>query len=92
MNKDNLPTFAGKCISLTVDCNTQSHDLIDPHFEYQGGRLFIIGTVPEGSSVSGWTNGCVGAVAWDRVVEYFVFDDLESFKNTVAISDDFDDG
>ena len=44
----NVPDFSGKCMTLTLKDDEESHDLNDPHFEMQGGRLFIIGTIPPG--------------------------------------------
>lgn len=76
---DAYPDFSGKCISITIMDDDRNHDLFDPKFELQGGRLFIIGTTPKGATVSDWVEGVTGAVAWDRVTDYFLFDDLESY-------------
>ena len=68
---------------------THSHDLNNPRFEYQAGRLFIIGKIPHGATDSGWSDNQTGAVAWDRVRNYMLFDDLESYKIAVQISEDY---
>lgn len=86
-----LPDFAGKCVSMSIVDDDSSHDLYDPRFEMQGYRLFIIGTVPPGSTSSDWVAGCQGAVAWERVTDYFVFDSLEAWTKAVAISTAQDD-
>lgn len=87
MNKVALPNFSGKCISMMLINESHSHDLNNPHFEYQGGRLFIIGTIPEGASESDWSGNQTGAVAWDRVRDYVLFDNLETYTNAVKKSE-----
>lgn len=91
MNEKQFPDFSGKCLSIATDDGENSHDLFNPSFEYQGNRLFIVGTIPEGSTESGWTDGCIGAVAWDRVVEYAIFKDLDSFQKGAALSKQYHD-
>jgi len=83
-----LPDFSGKCLSITIADDDVSHDLYDPHFEYQGNRLFLIGTVTEESTDSKWNANCQGGIAWDRVTDYFVFKDLEAYREAVKISAD----
>lgn len=87
LNKDSLPDFSGKCISMSVIDSECSHDLFDPHFEYQGGVLFIIGTIPVGATDSGWDANQIGSVAWSGVRNYILFNDLDSYIKAVAISD-----
>ena len=86
MDKDFLPDFSGKCISMTLIDEEHSHDLDNPHFEYQGGRLFIIGTIPEIATDSGWSGNQIGGVAWDRVRDYVLFDNLETYIEAVQKS------
>jgi hypothetical protein len=61
--------------------------LFDPHFEYQGGRLFLIGTIPEGSSDSGWDNNQIGAIDWSRVRNYILFNSLDDYFQAVKVSE-----
>ncbi len=89
MNIDSFPEFTGKCISILLIDESHSHDLNDPHFEYQGGRLFIIGTIPKISTESGWSANQIGGVAWDRVRDYVLFDNLDSYLNAVKISESY---
>ena len=90
MNKDSLPDFSGKCISIRARGSRYSHDLYDPIFEYQGGKLFIIGTIPEGASESGWDNNQTSALDWQNVVKYTLFESKEAYLKAAKISDDFD--
>lgn len=87
MNKEFLPDFSGQCISIRLSDSDCSHDLYDPRFEYQGGRLFLVGTIPQGSSESDWDAGQIGAVDWARVRNYILFPDLDTFIAAVKISE-----
>jgi hypothetical protein len=91
MNKlmENLPDLSGKCVSITIMDDDTSHDLNDPHFEIQGGRLFIAGTVPDGATSSNWVVNCQSVIAWDRVTDYFIFENLESYIKAIEISADY---
>jgi len=57
MNKELFPDFSGKTTSMVLIDESRSHDLDNPRFEYQGGRLFIIGIVPEIATESGKNGG-----------------------------------
>lgn len=87
-DKDFLPDLSGKCVSINIIDNTASHDLNNPRFEYQGGRLFIIGTVPKGATVSDWSSGRESVIAWERVTDYFVFKDLDDYYRAIKKSDE----
>jgi hypothetical protein len=65
--KDYFPDFSGKCLSISIRDDSTSHDVCDPHFEFQGERLFIIGTVPCGATASDWCENKTVAIAW---IEY----------------------
>lgn len=77
------------CLSIRVAESDCSHDLYDPIFEYQAGRLFLVGTIPPGSSDSGWDANKTGAIAWDSVRRYVLFDSLEEFTEAVEISESY---
>jgi hypothetical protein len=66
-----------------------SHDLHDPFFELQAGRLFLVGTIPQGSSASGWDSNQIGAVAWESVRSYVLFESLETFTRALEISESY---
>lgn len=85
--KNKFPDFSGKCLSISTIDKSYNHDLYDPYFEYQGGRLFILGTVPERGSVSNWASGSLAAVAWDRVSEYIVFNSIEEYTSAINNTD-----
>ncbi len=88
--QDNLPDFSGKCISMSLHGNQESHDLSDPHFENQGGQLFIVGTIPRRATDSGWSANQIGAVAWSQVRNYVLFENLSEYERAVAISESYD--
>ncbi len=88
-----VPDFSGKVASLTICDDDTNHDLVDPSFELQGGRLFVIGSTPKGATESDWTVGVVCGVvcgvAWDRVTDYFLFDSLDECQLAIEISAEF---
>lgn len=88
-DKNKVPDFSGKCISITIMDDTNSHDLENPQFEYQGNRLFIVGNVPVGSTDSDWVANCQGAIAWDRVTDYYVFENLEAYTKAIKVSEEY---
>ncbi len=87
--KESYPDFNGKVLSITIKDDTINRDLINPHFENQAGRIFIIGTVPKGATESDWVEGCQSSVAWDRITDYFVFDSLEAYSKAIETSENY---
>lgn len=85
--KNSLPNFSGKCVSFALIDESACNDISDPQFEYQGGRLFVVGTIPKGATTSDWAAGSIGAVAWDRVTDYIVFENEETFVKATKISE-----
>ena len=89
MPEKTMPDWSGKCISMILMDSAVSHDLESPRFETLGGRTFIVGTIPKGASVSGWSDLQSAGIAWDRVSNYFLFDDLDSYYKAVKISESY---
>lgn len=81
MNNDSLPDFAGKVVLLhfTHKPDADGEVLCEPHFERQGGRLFLLGTPAPGTTVNNWLEGKMSAVAWDTVDVYYVFGSLRDY-------------
>lgn len=77
--KDKLPNFTGKALSIVLIGEDDSRILVDPRFELQAGRLFLIGTSPPEASKRDWLAGLDEALAWDRVQEYVVFASAEDY-------------
>lgn len=86
----NVPDFSGKCLSIILIDDEVNYDLNNPYFELQGGRLFIVGTVPPGASSSDWAVNSQSAVAWDQVTNYFAFDSLEQWAKATKVSEDYE--
>lgn len=84
--KDKLPDFHGKCLLLNIKKQRYAIGLNDPHFEYQGGRLFIIGSIPEGATHSNWGVGEQRAVLWSRVTNYVIFEDHTAYSKALQKS------
>ena len=84
---ESFPDFAGKYISIIKkDSDSSSVEMEDPLFENLGGRLFITGIAPKGTSKNlGWLGGIKVSIAWDHVQEYYLFDDEVTFTKAINI-------
>jgi hypothetical protein len=71
----NIPDFSGKVVIFYTSDEGGSHLLASPVFEMRAGRLFVSGRSPV---VGGWMDGLAGAVAWDAVSAYVVYDSAEA--------------
>jgi hypothetical protein len=80
MKKTTIPDFSKKFVSLSIAGDSHTYAIDRPHFESQGGRLFLVGIVPHGASNGNWSEGALCAVAWDGVTDYLVFDSIEHYK------------
>ena len=84
MKKTTFPDFSKKFVSLSIAGDSHTYAMDRPHFESQGGRLFLVGIVPRGGSNGDWSEGAGCAVAWDRVTDYLVFDSAEHYQKGLA--------
>jgi hypothetical protein len=69
------PDFSGKVVVFYT--SSDSYTLTGPVFEVCGGRLFVTGRSPV---IGFWTDGLTGAVAWDVVSSYVVYDSVEAYE------------
>ena len=83
MKRTTFPDFSGKFVSLSI-AGDSGYTMDRPHFEWQGGRLFLVGIVPHGGSNGDWSEGAGCAVAWDGVTDYLVFDSAEHYQKGLA--------
>ena len=83
--KSSLPDFSQKLVSLSFASSEASQCIEHPRWETQGGRLFLVGTVPRGGSARDWCEGIVSAVAWDQVSDYLVFDSVKDYRARLKI-------
>ena len=81
-----LPDFTGKVLNLNLADDEADRDLVSPTFEMQGGRLFLVGEVPAGATTSEWSTGARGAVSWESVTSYLVFDSIAHYATAVERS------
>lgn len=82
-----FPDFSGKCVSFSMEGEDSCNDLNDPEFENQCGRWFVVGTIPVGATTSDWAANRKGAVAWDKVTDYIVFEDVEDFSAATKVAE-----
>ncbi len=82
-----LPDFSGKVVVLYLSNDTDPQQsgstMLDGKFQRQGEKLFLCGMIPEGVTDSDWAAGVQMAVAWDRVVEYLVFESMDDYFDRV---------
>ena len=83
--KRKLPDFTNKLVSLGLHGEDEGRPVLHPHWELQGGRLFLVGTVPRGGSSGDWCEGLMDAVAWDEVTDYLVFDSAAHYRQRLAV-------
>jgi hypothetical protein len=79
MKKTTHPDFTGKFVSFSIIGDDHTFGMDRPHFELQGDRWFVIGTVPHGCSNGDWSEGAMNAIAWDQVNNYLVFDSVKHY-------------
>ena len=77
--KYHLPEVAGKILSVLCAGEDTGQLIHDPSFEEQGGRLFLIGTVPKEASRDNWMEGLPCAIAWDTVQDYVTFASMDDY-------------
>ncbi len=83
--KKSLPDFSKKLVSVSLAGEEDSRAIECPRWEIQGGRLFLVGTVPRRGSTRDWCEGIVSAVAWDQVTDYLVFDSAAHYRERLSI-------
>lgn len=83
--KSHLPDFTDKMVSIAVAGADDGRCLEHARWETQGGRLFLVGTVPRGASSNDWCGGIRSAVAWDQVTDYQVFDSAKHYLERLAV-------
>jgi hypothetical protein len=84
-SKIGLPDFTKKVVSVSIPGEEDARCLEHPRWEEQGGRLFLVGTVPHGCSTNDWCGGIAGAVAWGAVTDYMIFDSVEQYLERLRV-------
>ncbi len=77
--KKQLPRLAGKVLSVLCAGEDTGQLISNPSFEEQGGRLFLVGTVPKDASRDNWMEGLPCAIAWDTVQDYVIFASMDDY-------------
>ncbi|MBB6430827.1 hypothetical protein [Algisphaera agarilytica] len=88
---ESTPDFKGRvvCVTLADKAISEGTYILDPYFEIQAGRVFLVGNL-----TSNWKNlaGNTIAIAWDRVDSYIVADSIEEFQKAFSSNDQNDRG
>lgn len=85
--REGLPDFRGRvvCVLLANKPSKEGKYIVDPYFEKQGGRIFLMGTLSQSwDELAGHTVG----IAWDRVESYIVADSMEVFQKAYSQNDE----
>jgi len=80
-----LPDFTNKLVSVSFAGADDTHAIEHPRWETQGGRLFLVGTIPRGGSTRDWCEGVECAVAWDEISDYLLFDSVEGYRARLRV-------
>jgi hypothetical protein len=87
MEEENLPNFSGKIVALylaNASRGIQDGIVLEyAEFKSMGGRLFLIGRSPEIEGME-WVSHLQGAVAWDSVQHYLIFDSVDDYRQRMA--------
>ena len=79
---DRLPDLSGKVV-LVYHAGIRDPNIcsavVEPHFERQGGRLFLCGESAPGETPNDWIAGCKLCLAWESIEGYVVFQSLEDY-------------
>jgi hypothetical protein len=81
--KSYLPDFSHKVLSVSIAGEDDGRCLEHPEWEMQGGRLFLVGTVPLNASRNDWCGGVPSAVAWNQVTDYLVFNSAKHYAKSL---------
>ena len=87
--RNDLPSFSGQLVLVnlgvasTNDRGAEGWLLEYPEWKTVGGRLFLVGRLPEifGNE---WVAGREVAVAWEQVTSYVRFDSREQYQQHAA--------
>ena len=89
MSETELPDFTGKLVVFYVagsGANSWGDSgVVLQYVEFRriGGRLFIVGRMPEKVGVE-WVWNLQSGIAWDAVAHYLVFDSQEDYERRTA--------
>lgn len=83
INEENLPDFTGKVVAFylaSASRGIQDGIVLEyASFKNLGGRLFLVGRAPELEGME-WVSHLQGAIAWDAVHHYLIFDSVEDYR------------
>ena len=89
MTEELLPDLSGKLILVHVLSPGRAIEdgfvFEYAEFQRQGGRLFLTGRIPHVQG-SNWIAGCHGAIAWDTVTAYILFNSAEDYEQRITAS------
>ncbi len=88
MEEKGLPDFSGKVVWFYLENTPHIGEtgvviLEYIRFEKKGDRVFLLGRIPELQGME-WLANCQAAIAWDSVVHYIEFKDMEDYKARVS--------
>ncbi len=90
MEMESLPDFHGKLVVFYIanapDALQDGAVLEYVSFKNYGGKLFVVGRVPEIDAENGdWIANLQGGIAWDAVTSYLIFDSRENYLSRMGV-------
>lgn len=77
--------FTNKVVSFGSAGDTLA--LKNVRFDLQNGILFVVGEIPIGATINDWAVGRPGALAWNSVTEYMIFESEQQYAELILKSE-----
>lgn len=78
--------FIGKVVSFSTSEDTMVLKNIE--FRSINSVDFVFGTIPKNTTKNGWADGKTAGIAWNRVLDFMIFDDEETYGKLLAKSEE----
>ena len=74
-----FPDLSHKLLTVHIIGDQHNYIVDNPRFEKQGGRWFMVGNTPKGTSTGDWDENIEVAIAWDQISAYRVFESVDQY-------------
>jgi hypothetical protein len=84
MPTTSVPDLSNKVVYIYQVNRDHEVTLQNPTYEEHGGKLFLVGTIPDGGSNNDWLSGLKTFVSWEHITELVIFDSLEEYLGRLS--------